>query len=75
MSQTEEAERLVFFTHSLQIQQTDDRRHNMCAHDLVTNVLRSMIVVVWAQRVLSHENMNFQLQRGDKLPTFKHENW
>ena len=27
-------------------------RHNMCSHHLVTKVLRSMIVIFWAQRVV-----------------------
>ena len=46
----------------------------ICAH---TTWLRtfSMIVVVWAQRVVqprvSRVNMNFQLKRGDLLHTFK----
>ena len=40
------------FGHSLQNQQTDDKWHNMCAHHLVTKVFRSMILVVWAQRVV-----------------------
>ena len=66
------------FSHSLQNQQTDDKWHNMCGHHLDTNVLRSMIVV-WSQRVVqlwaSHENMNFQLKRGDLLHTLKNKNW